>query len=206
MIKKVFFIWSDVWNGYHIPYDLLTKHDELYTLHGAFDLEVDSDLIACEVVQLKYETCIYSYDFIKNEAQGLSEDLQVLYKQYYHKRWIEIPKVKLSKQDWLDIQNKYWQIYKSKSYAMVSILDDSGPLHKIDIIGQNELSAQDIAYIQQEHEKYLKYEQAREQYMINHPDYSSVWRGPQDNEFEADIMKYSKDRSRFGNLFSFFKI
>ena len=56
--------------------------------------------------------------------------------------------------------------------------------------GKDKLSEEDKAYIKEEHEKFLKYERARQKYIDNHPDYSYEWRGPQDDEYEADIMKY----------------
>lgn len=43
-------------------------------------------------------------------------------------------------------------------------------------------------------EKILKYEKARQRYEKAHPDYiQDIWRGPQDDEFEADIMKYYEE-------------
>ncbi|MBM17512.1 MAG: hypothetical protein CL947_00405, partial [Epsilonproteobacteria bacterium] len=92
--------------------------------------------------------------------------------------------------DWEALQKKWDQLKKKKYQYLIFTLDDSGSLDKVDIVGKNELSDQDKKDMQQEHEKYLKYEKARQRYIANHPDYSEVWRGPQDDEYEADIMKY----------------
>jgi len=62
------------------------------------------------------------------------------------------------------------------------------------MIGKDELSQEDIEYFEKERERFLKYEKARQRYVQAHPDYSDdVWRGPQDDEFEADIMKYYEE-------------
>ena len=47
-----------------------------------------------------------------------------------------------------------------------------------------------------EHEKSLKHTQAKNKYMQNHKDYSTVWRSPEDDEYEADIMKYFDDTNQ----------
>ena len=44
-----------------------------------------------------------------------------------------------------------------------------------------------------EHEKSLKYKQAKKIYRQNHHDYSAVWRSPADDEYQEDIMKYFDD-------------
>ncbi len=118
------------------------------------------------------------------------EAFENAYDKYYDKRWDEMPQIDLSFKDWQDLQSAWQKIHKKKPKIIVFELDDSGPSDKVEVFGQDELSQGDIDYIKQEHEKYLKYEQARQKYIEHHPDYSDVWRGPQDDEYEADIMKY----------------
>lgn len=92
--------------------------------------------------------------------------------------------------DWYRLKEKWEQIKKEQPEYVIFSLDDSGSLDKVDVVGKNELSEQDKKDMQREHEEYLRYQKARRKYIQNHPDYSEVWRGPQDDEYEADIMKY----------------
>ena len=126
-------------------------------------------------------------DFIGNRETDIFEES---YNKYYDKRWDDMPQIDMSLSDWEALQKKWDQLKKKKYQYLIFTLDDSGSLDKVDIVGKNELSDQDKKDMQQEHEKYLKYEKARQRYIANHPDYSEVWRGPQDDEYEADIMKY----------------
>jgi len=142
---------------------------------------------------------IWSKDLIKDvqknnfHSQQEESTFENTYYEYYNKRWEEMSKIEMSIEDW-EILKQRWKIIKKEKplYTMFE-LDDSGSLDKVNILGKNELSQEDIDYIKQEHEKYLKYEKARQKYIANHPDYSDVWRGPQDDEYEADIMKYYED-------------
>ncbi|MBP9765120.1 hypothetical protein KBD08_02170 [Candidatus Babeliales bacterium] len=116
------------------------------------------------------------------------------YRQYYDKRWDEIPKIKIAIEHWENLQHQWTHILADKPKYLIFILDDLKSSNKIEIICKNDLSEQDIEYIQHEHEKYLKYQKAREEYIAHQPDYSlDLWRGPQDDEYEADIMKYYKE-------------
>ena len=126
-------------------------------------------------------------DFIGNRETDILEEA---YDKYHDKRWNEMPQVDLSLEDWDILKEKWKQVKKEKPKVIVFELDDSGPLDKVNVYGKEELSQEDINYIEQEHKKYLKYEKARQKYIANHPGYSEVWRGPQDDEYEADIMKY----------------
>ena len=197
-MKKIILSYYIECNCYTLKDDFLTNHSELYFLHMALNPFEDS-WINCEKVSLENKVYIYSDDSFKKQADIDFQTLQQAisfekeYNIYYEKRWQEIPKIEISIQDWDLLQKKWNQIKKEKPNYVIFTLDDSGPLDKVDIIGKQELSEQDIAYIKQEHEKYLKYKKAREQYIDNHPDYSDVWRGPQDDEYEADIMKYYEE-------------
>ena len=153
------------------------------------DIEVD-------VMPTKNLVSIWTLKSFKQLAEkdftSLQEEdaFESAYDKYYDKRWNEMPHIKLSISDWEHLQEKWLQVKNKNPKVIVFELDDSGFLDKVDVYGKDELSQEDINYIQQEHEKYLKYQKARQKYIANHPDYSEVWRGPQDDEYEADIMKY----------------
>ena len=144
--------------------------------------------------------CVYLWDrdSIKEKAEipDLSRAEQYAfdnaYKVYLEKRWKDMPQLIMTMENYIEIVHKWQKLVLNlrPSYIILS-QDDAGYL---DLIGKDELSQQDLQDMKIEHEKYLKYEKARQAYEKDHPDYSDdVWRGPQDNEFEEDIMKYYKD-------------
>ena len=92
-----------------------------------------------------------------------------MYEQYYDKRWEEIPKIVISIEDWNFLQQRWKQIKVKKPRYLIFMLDDSGPFNKIEIIDKDELSLQDLHDVQIEHEKYVKYEHARQQYIFHLP-------------------------------------
>lgn len=116
------------------------------------------------------------------------------YEEPYDKRYAELPKHVIMAWHWQDLEQQWKELINQKFKYMIMQLDDENPPHKITMIGKDELSVQDLEYFQNEHEKYLKYQEARQKYINNHPDYSDdVWRGPQDNESESDYLKYYQD-------------
>ena len=197
-MKKAFFQKHNIFEGYHIPEGMLTRNFELYHINGAID-PIEDTLVNCEIVNRENKVYIYSDESFKKQEykefatleEGVAREED--YERYYDKRWEEIPKVEMSIEDWEELKKKWKKIKEESPKYIMFILDDSGPLDKVKIIGKDELSQEDLGYIKVEHEKYLKYEKARQKYIQNHPDYSEVWRGPQDDEYEADIMKYYED-------------
>src|SRR5690606_1747210 len=70
------------------------------------------------------------------------------YEEYYGKRWEEAPKLKISIDDWEQLQQTWKQIKKELPQYLVFTLDDLGSTDKIEIISKNELSSEDIQGIQ----------------------------------------------------------
>ena len=140
---------------------------------------------------------LWDRDCIKQQAEipGLSPAEQYTfdnaYKVYLEKRWKDMLQLIMTMENYIEIVQKWQKIVLDLRPKHIIILqDDAG---YVDLIGKDELSEQDLHDMKIEHEKYLKYKKAREDYDKDHPGYSDIWRGPQDNEFEEDIMKYYKD-------------
>ena len=145
------------------------------------------------------EKNVYLWDSncIKQQAEmpGLSKAEQYAfdnaYEAYLEKAWADMSQLIMTMENYIDIVQKWQKIVLDLQPAYIIISqNDAG---YVDLIGKDELSEQDLHDMKIEHEKYLKYEKARQAYQKDHPDHSEVWRGPQDNEFEEDIMKYYKD-------------
>ena len=140
---------------------------------------------------------LWDWDSIKNQAEipDLSQAEQYVfdnaYEVYLEKRWADMLQLIMTMENYIEIVQKWQKIVLDLQPAYIIISqNDAG---YVDLIGKDELSEQDLHDMKIEHEKYLKYEKARQAYQKDHPDHSEVWRGPQDNEFEEDIMKYYKD-------------
>lgn len=210
-MKRVIFSFSNEHNDYIIQEIFRTNNCQLSIVKRVLQVidawrgditNIDSlDELTYEGIEFEYmsklrQLCIWCAFFIKkkerktfiNQEEGMSYFLK--YEEYYNKRWEEAPKVKISIDDWENLQQKWRQVKKKLPRYVIFALDDSGFTDKIEIIGKNDLSQEDIQEIQIEHEKYLKYQQARQKYIQKHPNYTDIWRGPQDDEYEADIMKY----------------
>lgn len=172
-----------------------TVNFDLENLHLALDPIEDLDIYVNKIPN-KNIAFIWSLDSFKElEKIDFKTEQEKLffeqaYDKYYDKRWNEIPKIEISIPDWDELKQKWAKIKEEKPQYVVFTLDDSGPFDKVDVFGKHELSEHDMQDMKFEHEKYLKYEKARQKYIANHPDYSDVWRGPQDDEYEADIMQY----------------
>jgi hypothetical protein len=210
-MKKIIFSFSNQHKDYIIEEKLRTKVYQLSSCKkvlqvidawridikniGSLD-ELFFEGIECEYMPNLKQVWIWCVFYIKEQEykkfQTIEESIAYddRYEEYYDKRWEEAPKAKISIDDWQQLQQKWKQVQKELPQYVIFTLDDSGPTDKIEILGKNELSSEDIQEIKIEHEKYLKYQQARQKYMQCHPDYSDIWRGPQDDEYEADIMKY----------------
>ena len=198
MIKKLVLKLNETHTGYWFIEDARIVYDELeYIPLGLSENRNDFDICVDQVQQKS--VFFYAKDSFKKpieqdfKTDQEQEAFEQAYDRYYDKRWDDMPKVELSLSDWHSLQEKWEKIKKEKPHYVIFTLDDSGPLDKVDVVGKNELSEQDMQDMNYEHEKYLKYEAARKKYIQNHPDYSYVWRGPQDDEFQADIMKYYEE-------------
>ena len=197
-MKKIYL--ESIDKFYSIPKGSCNNYDQLYVLNIALE-KFDLSHIMVEEIERKNLVSIWSSDFFKEQEMdddGKWLQLSERYDEYYDKRWDEMPYVDLTIQGWNDLEKQWAQIKKDKPKYIMIELDESGRndpavRDKVTITPKDELSQEDLDYIKQEHEKYLKYQAAKQKYIESHPDYSEVWRGPQDDEYEADIMKYYKD-------------
>lgn len=201
MIKKLVLKLNEKRSGYWFIADARTMYGELeYIPLGLSENRNDFDVYVDRVPHKK-TVFFYSRASFKKpkefnfKTEQERNDFEQAYDRYYDKRWDDMPRIEMSLDDYEDLLQK-WEIIKIElPQYVIFTLDDSGALDNVDVIGKNELSDQDLYEMKQEHIKSLKYEQARQKYMQNHPDYSYEWRGPQDDEYEADIMKYYEDKS-----------
>jgi hypothetical protein len=174
-----------------------TIYKDLYLFMMAIEEIQDPDLII-EIIDSKNLVSIWTLDSFKPKVElefdsvEAKEHFDDTYRKYYHKRWNEMPQVQLSIPDWHELQNKWEQIKKLKPAYVMCTLEKSGFFDKVDIIAKNELTNQDLANIQKEYEKFLRYQKAEAAYYQSLSDYHYEWRGPQDDEYEADIMKFYK--------------
>lgn len=140
---------------------------------------------------------IYLWDKseLKKQAKvsGLSqqeqEAFEEAYEEYSDKRRDDIPKLYMKIENYVEIVEKWQKIVLNKKPNFIILSqDDSG---YVDLIGKDELSDQDLADMKIEHEKYLKYKVAYDQYVKSRPDIvDELWHGPQSSEYEADWQKF----------------
>ena len=141
------------------------------------------------------EVCLWSKWSIKNQAQneGLSQQEQdafvEAYDEYSDRRWDDVPKLYMKIENYVEIVEKWQEIVlKQKPNFIILSQDDSG---YVDLVGKDELSQQDLADMNVEHEKYLKYKIAYDKYVKSRPDIvDELWHGPQSSEYEADWQKF----------------
>lgn len=192
-MKKIILDYDKNVNRYFVPLNLLTKNKELYNINLALDPIEDFNIY---VETDNHSVLIWSNDSIK-KAANISfkyaqewREFDDLYEKYYDKRWAEVPSVELSLFDWEKLQKEWKKIKEEKPEYVIFILDDSGELDKIDIVGKNELSQEDLDYMQHEHEKHLAWKKAIQLYNHDHEIIDDIWHSPQDNMFDEDIQKY----------------
>jgi hypothetical protein len=132
---------------------------------------------------IKYEAKI---NFISPKEKN---DFEEAYKQYFIRRWDDIPKLYMKTENYVEIVEKWQEIVlKQKPNFIILSQDDCG---YVDLIGKEELSQQDLADMKIEHEKYLKYKVAYDKYVKSRPDIvDELWHGPQSSEYEADWQKF----------------
>lgn len=213
-MQKALFVFNQVWNSFILVSEhrnnyglLLLLTESLRVISRGYDFR--------KLPQFDYMYYVgieYYYDPSRNQVNICyvgeikkkidislmsDEEYDVYYDKYeecYDKRYAELPKLVIMGWHWQDLEQKWKELVEQKPKYMIMQLDDEEPPQKVSMIGKDELSAEDLEYFQNEHEKYLKYQQARQKYIDNHLDYSDdVWRGSQDDEFEKDYLKYSQD-------------
>lgn len=192
------------WNNHYL---LSLLRQCLYVIRDRYDFRdmPELDELNYPGIQFYYdkstdEVIIYHFGSLKKQVditEMPDDELEIYWPKflaYRKKRYADIAKLEIMAWHWQDLVQQWKELLAQKpKYLIMEIIDEIPP-QKIKMTGKDELSPEDIAYFTEEHEKYLKYEKARQRYAQAHPDYSDdVWRGPQDDEFEADIMRYYED-------------
>ena len=135
----------------------------------------------------------YTFSYLANiDFKTYQERLTFddLYYEYYDKRRDEIPKLELSPSDWEEIQETWKRVLEKKTQYVMFLLDESGEFDKVQIVGKDELSQEDLTYIEREHEKYLAWKKAEKLYNYDHEIIDDIWHSPADSVYDADIEKY----------------
>lgn len=215
-MQKILFVFSDYIRPHFIPdqkywnnnYVLSLLSRCLYVINRlGYDFKTLPELDELKYPGIRFfydkscdQVVIYHAGSIKEQTditEMSDEEFDLYWPQfiaYCDKRYAELPKIIMMAWHWQDLERQWKELLVQKPKYLIMSIDDMTPPCKVNMIGKNELSVEDVAYFEKEREKYLKYQTAREKYISNHPDYSDdVWRGPQDNEFEADIMKYYEE-------------
>lgn len=110
------------------------------------------------------------------------------YRVYYRKRWFDMSKLEMSKENYELVVQQWEEISKRMPEYVIFTQHDSG---FVEIIGKDELSEQDLADMRRENEKYLRYQEAWKKYTNSFKPYrSSEWRSPADEEYEADFKPF----------------
>lgn len=192
-MKKIFLKYNQTLNSYNIFENSFNRNDELYFIERALD---PVEYLDVKVEVNEHSVIIWANDSIKKIANIECKSMQEwsafndIYDQYYDKRWDEIPTVELILSDWEELQKKWKKIKEDKPPYIIFVLNDSEEFDKVDIISKNELSQQDLQYIQYEHEKYLAWKKAEKLYNYDHEIIDDIWRIPADSVYNADIEKY----------------
>ncbi|MBP6892770.1 hypothetical protein KBB68_04300 [Candidatus Babeliales bacterium] len=211
-MKKIIFTFNNLLNTYVTEEQFFTKIYQLDSVKKMLDVvdhwqvdikNIDSlDELTVEGIAFEYmsslkQLWIWPAFLIKKQKYKKFSIMKKfskyneMYEDYYDKRWQEIPKIKILIQDWEFLQQKWVAVKEKKSKYLIFILDDFGDLDKIDLIGKDELSEQDLNDIRIEHAKYLKYKIAYKKYTKSRSDITdNLWYGPESSEYEADWQKF----------------
>lgn len=198
-------------NRYFTPKESQTQNFDLQNLWSALCIWGNKNLswfydynsLNWEWLQLnklKDENKVFLWDTssIKSQAkkEGLSKMEQdafdAAYEAYYDKRWDDVPKLFMTIENYVEIVQKWQRIVLQErpNYIILS-QDDTG---YVDLVGKDELSEQDVADMQHEHQKFLKYKAAYDKYSDSRPDIvDELWHGPESSEYEADWQKFLEE-------------
>lgn len=189
-MQKLYLKFNDDWKEYGLFDGYFYMYNPLTSVSIALDNQGELFNVSCEILEDQNKVVMYSNYDVKELADEI-DLFDIDYNTYFDKRWEEIPKAIMTVDNWRSLQKKWKKLLELQTQYVVFTFVKEGDYDKVDVFGKDELSEEDWEYIKQEHAKYLKYEKAKQKYIYNHPDYSDeIWRGPQDDEYEADIMKY----------------
>ncbi len=108
--------------------------------------------------------------------------------KYGTKRFAEMPAIRISRQNYEQLEAQWQGIRKKKPKYVIFREHDNG---YVDILEKNELSAEDIAIMHREEKIGENYWKRWEEYKKAHPEkLYPVWRSPEDNFFESDFALY----------------
>lgn len=139
---------------------------------------------------------LYFNDFCKKKSKIKFDNcfdqavFDKAYDAYYDKRWEEMPKIEMPIADYEALGYLFKKIKQEKPLYLLFALDDSGPLNKVEIVGKNELSAQELQEMQAGHEQFVLWQKALQLYNYDHEIVDDVWRSPADSVYDVDIAKY----------------
>ena len=110
------------------------------------------------------------------------------YHQYSRKHLAEMPAIRISRNNYEELENQWKEIRKHKPKYLIFREHDNG---YVDILEKNELSDEDIANMNRENKIYLNYLKRWNEYKKTHPEkLYPIWRCPADNFFESDFALY----------------
>jgi len=161
----------------------LSKHEQ------DFNIEID-------YILNKNIVFLYFDDFCKKKSKVQFDNyfnqvaFDKAYDVYYDNRWEEMPKIEMSIADYEALEILFKKIKQKKPLYLLFTLDDSGPLDKVELIGKNELSPEELQEMQADHEQYVLWQKAELLYNGDHEIVDDIWRSPTDSVFDADIAKY----------------
>ena len=191
-MKRVFFKYNDLLNSYCVANKKeQTANFELQNLKIILETKNPYKL---HLTHSDNKIILWSSDKIKQQAslqfnsKEKNDEFSQTYSQYCNKRWHDMPKLEITLQNYEMIIQKWNEIINSKPEYIIFSQDNVG---YVDLIGKDELSAQDLADMKIEHEKYLKYKTAYDKYTKSRPDITDdLWYGPESSEYEADWQKF----------------
>ena len=207
-MKKIFFkYYEKIYNYYPVQQggqtsnfelqDLFAhvKHASKYTGYEQIQIDTDQDkVVIWNSWDIKKKL---DFDYFKNMEDY--EKFHVKYFEYYNQRWDDMSKCEMSVANYDELFEK-WDAISARQPEYVIMSYDKTTDH-YDIEGKDELSEQDLADMQREHELFLKYSAAYDKYLATLPeDYDDErWYGPQDSFFEADWKKFlaEEDKDKF---------
>ena len=194
MTNKVILEYDKNNNRYFIPEKMIV-FSKLYYINLTLD-PFQEEWINCDIISSKNLVFIWSDDSLRQQAKlefkTLKEryEFDKEYKKYYDKRWEEMPKIEITLENYEKLKQKFENIKKEKPKFIVFILDNSGPLDKVELIEKNELSQEDLQDIKFEHAQYIRLEKAEQIYNYDHDVIDNIWRSHADSVYDSDIEKY----------------
>jgi len=202
-LKKQYLKLNSTREYYVIPLELYTLERDLLELY--FHLE-PIEYRSFNFLSLPQRHIVYMCscsEYIKEQAKLTftseiqKQEFEKAYEQYYDKRYEEMPDLEINIKNYEEITQKWKILQQEKPNYIVLTLDDSGPIDVVDVMGQNELSEQELAEIKSGHQQYVRYEKAKKLYYEDHPRIDDKWRSPADSEFEADYEPYYNRETHF---------